>query len=141
MSKAYNPLSRDNLRVLNPKVFERAAEMILKGEAEMSCCALSYASEELNGTYWCPERDVYREVMGPKTLKEEVAHPFWDKLVTSKRKPYRANALLFVAAAIRDAKSRRGKKAKKSLGATHGPAREFRHVPDPSSQWPFPLES
>lgn len=113
-----NYLNRDFLRKLNPIVYERAADMIQKGEEEFSCEAVYQASQKLTWDSQAPSfnshLNAYRTAFEPAP-EQEASHPFWNKGIDlpyetparslRRYKRERITALCMMAALVRSAKS------------------------------------
>jgi mannitol-1-phosphate/altronate dehydrogenase len=137
MSKTKSPIARDSLRKLNANIFRRAAERIKNKDESYTCHALSAEGAR---DYYDPHKWAYREAFAPKTYAEEKGH-FWNQTATPARQNDRYTALLLMAAMVDNAKANRGKKKSKKERDIERIVATLPHVPDPSSQWPFPLES
>jgi hypothetical protein len=117
-------LNRNNLRKLDPKVFEKAAEFVDNGIDNFSCLAVNHAVRELypeldwNRRY--SHADAWRAAFGPEQdwdeLRQPENHPFWNaglyygKSTTVQQKQSRLTSLAMMAAIVRDAKASRGKR-------------------------------
>lgn len=112
------------LRTLKPEVYELAAELVKKSHQSrfsgvvdecFSCHAVAKAASDSGGVatdYNLP----YAGFFSPKTDAEEKAHPYWNKGLNTytrlpgrtfrRHKAERINALLMMAAIVRQAKKK-----------------------------------
>jgi len=111
-------LSRDNLRKLDPKVFEKAAEFIDTEHERFSCIAVAHAATDLHPYMRYRERwayeDAWVEAFGPYTKSSSLApakgHPFWNvglngySTITNEVKQARLTSLAMMASIVRAAR-------------------------------------
>lgn len=103
-------ISRDNLRKLDPTVFEKAASRIDTRENDYSC----YAIEAITGNYFDVHKDAFKSAFSSAYDENAPAHPFWSKAYNIKRKQARMTSLAMMATLVRDAKASRGAKKPKA---------------------------
>lgn len=112
-------INRDNLRQLDPKVFEAAARRIDEDIGGYTCLAISAEARLVSLDSWAYERAWKAAFDGPDNVDDK-KHPFWnyglftiDRRNKDVAKQARMTSLALMATLIRDAKASRGTKKPK----------------------------